>query len=271
MKRCPHCGNNLPDNAPVCNYCGAVWLQNDNTQYTPSNGARRNEATQISSPNGMPPNGPARFDFNGMPQPQPYRPQPPRDKSRVWLIALAIFLFLVVAALATFLLLGYSSKDTAKGQTGEDTSGYVDEKDDDSRDSSVPIVERKSPSDTKTGKAPVSTPSPKPAPAEKPPVANGYYNLSGVISHEENYYFNMQLNVAGNNVTGSYVVTNGANTTVRLSGRVDSSGKITLREYNHGRLTEYYFEGRFYGSTFSGKYKSTARRLMMNFTASPSY
>ena len=55
---------------------------------------------------------------------------------------------------------------------------------------------------------------------------------------------------------------------LRNRGTVDSSGKATIKEYKGGSPTGYYFEGYLNSSSFSGKYKTTSRPLVMNFYAS---
>ena len=95
------------------------------------------------------------------------------------------------------------------------------------------------------------------------------FNGSGNITYKNNiYYFQMSLGVSGNNVNGSYIVTNGDNVWVDLSGTVDDNGKAVVYEYKNGRSTSYYFDGYLNSSSFSGKYKTTSRNLVMDFYAS---
>ena len=107
-----------------------------------------------------------------------------------------------------------------------------------------------------------------PPPVVKNRVANGTYRLNGAIMHKQNYYIDMELHVKGNQVSGQYIVFNGENVYVRLSGTVDANGNMRLTEYKNGVATGYYFTGRFNQTTYSGKYKCTNRKLTMNFSAS---
>lgn len=102
----------------------------------------------------------------------------------------------------------------------------------------------------------------------KAKVANGNYRLSGAIVYKDNYYIDMQLNVNGSRVSGQYVVTNGENVYVTLSGSIDANGNMKLTEYKGGSATGYYFTGRFNQRNYSGKYRCTYRKLTMNFNAS---
>ncbi len=105
-------------------------------------------------------------------------------------------------------------------------------------------------------------------PAPIPKVANGSYRLSGAIVYKDTYYIDMMLNVNGSRVSGQYVVTNGENVYVTLSGSIDSNGNMKLTEYKGGSATGYYFTGRFNQRNYSGKYRCTYRKLTMNFNAS---
>ena len=99
-------------------------------------------------------------------------------------------------------------------------------------------------------------------------VANGTYYLTGVITHKQNYYFDMEVNVSGNQATGQYIVRNGENVYVTLSGTIDSKGNMKLTEYKNGQPTGYYFTGQFNQAVYSGTYRCTTRKLTMKFTAS---
>ena len=78
----------------------------------------------------------------------------------------------------------------------------------------------------------------------------------------------MEVYVKGNQAKGRYIVYNGENVYVNLSGTIDANGNMRLTEYKNGVATGYYFTGRFNQNTYSGKYKSTNRKLTMNFSAS---
>ena len=102
-------------------------------------------------------------------------------------------------------------------------------------------------------------------------VTESYYNFSGSgrITYKSNvYYFDMNLNVNGNRVDGRYIVTNGNNVWVDLSGTVNDNGKAVVYEYENGSSTGYYFDGYLNSSSFSGKYKTTQRNIIMDFYAS---
>lgn len=99
-------------------------------------------------------------------------------------------------------------------------------------------------------------------------VANGTYYLSGAITHKQTYYIDMEVNVSGNQATGRYIVRNGENVFVTLSGTIDSKGNMKLTEYKSGQPTGYYFTGQFNQAVYSGTYRCTTRKLTMKFSAS---
>lgn len=104
-----------------------------------------------------------------------------------------------------------------------------------------------------------------PAPVE---ITN-YYNYQGTITYKSDaYYFQMNLEITGTRVKGDYIVTNGDNVRVSLSGTVDNNGNALIKEYKNGRYTGYYFQGYLSVSSFSGKYNASSRRLSMDFYAS---
>ena len=126
--------------------------------------------------------------------------------------------------------------------------------------------------------APTSTPVPAPREEETRPsaapvpikhkVANGSYSMDGVITHKQKYFFDMDLKVNDSEVTGRYIVTNGENIYVTLTGSIDTNGNMKLIEYKNGKPTGYYFTGKFDGSVYSGTYRSSTRKLTMDFSAS---
>ena len=99
-------------------------------------------------------------------------------------------------------------------------------------------------------------------------VADGTYYLSGAITHKQNYYIEMEVKVKDSEATGRYIVTNGENIYVTLSGSIDTDGNMKLTEYKNGQPTGYYFTGRFDESLYTGTYRCTNRKLVMNFSAS---
>lgn len=108
-----------------------------------------------------------------------------------------------------------------------------------------------------------------PAPAVRSKaVADGTYYLSGAITHKQNYYIEMEVKVRDSEATGRYIVTNGENIYVTLSGSIDTDGNMRLTEYKNGKPTGYYFTGRFNESLYTGTYRSTNRKLVMDFSAS---
>ena len=96
-----------------------------------------------------------------------------------------------------------------------------------------------------------------------------FYGIGSITYKKKVYNFNMQLSVNGSNVIGRYIVTNGANEWVDLSGTVDNTGRALVYEYNNGTPTNYYFEGDLRSSFFVGEYKSTSSKLVMDFHAFP--
>ena len=124
--------------------------------------------------------------------------------------------------------------------------------------------EEPTPAPTPTKQDEIVTP-----PAPKNKVADGTYRLNGSITYKANvYYFNMEIYVNGNKVTGSHIVNNGENIPVNLSGSIDANGNMQLTEYKGGSKTGYYFTGNFNQVTYSGKYLCTYRNLPMRFSAS---
>ena len=63
-------------------------------------------------------------------------------------------------------------------------------------------------------------------------------------------------------------MTNGENIYVTLTGSIDTNGNMKLIEYKNGKPTGYYFTGKFDGSVYSGTYRSSTRKLTMDFSAS---
>lgn len=243
--RCNKCGNFVADNTRLCPYCGNPIAP-------------------------MPP--------QPQPQHQP-QPQPQNNSSNTTLLVIIILLLaLIIGVLAWFLwgdkLLG--SKEEPEQELVTPTTGTAAE---DVETATIAVAEDAA--ETPAAPAPaaeVAPPAPAvqqaPAPVAPPPpvvrnrVANGTYRLNGAIMHKQNYYIDMELHVKGNQVSGQYIVYNGENVYVRLSGTVDANGNMRLTEYKNGVATGYYFTGTFNQATYAGKYKCTNRKLTMNFSAS---
>ena len=208
--------------------------------------------------------------------PPSYPPQMPSGKNgsnKKLLFILLAALLLIGGGVGAFFLLkdkgdSTESKTTHEVITGNDTNN--DETNDFKDDFGEKDAESEKyiePEPKKEGTKEAEPVTPPATPAE----TTNYYNFSGNITYKSNiYYFNMNLSVTGNRVNGDYIVTNGENVWVTLSGTVDSSGKATIKEYKGGSPTGYYFEGYLNSSSFSGKYITTSRTrpLVMDFYAS---
>lgn len=244
----------------------------DATQYQGGNGEATqyqdvNEETQRTYNNQNTPS-------QGGAYPPSYPPQMPPKKNgsnkKMLFILLAALLLIGGGVGALFLLKdkgdSTESKTTHEVITGNDT--YNDETSDFKDDDGGKIAESEKdiePEPKKDGTKEAEPVTPPAPPAE----TTNYYNFSGNITYKSDVYnFNMNLSVTGNRVNGDYIVTNGENVWVTLSGTMDSSGKATIKEYKGGSPTGYYFEGYLNSSSFSGKYKTTSRPLVMNFYAS---
>ena len=94
------------------------------------------------------------------------------------------------------------------------------------------------------------------------------FHLVGTITNNDNCYdFIMDLECVNNNVSGRYIVPNGYNEYVQLTGNIDNEGNIELREYNNNSITDYYFKGLFNNERITGKYINRRSGLTMTFFA----
>lgn len=246
-KRCPYCGEEIKAEAIKCKYCGE-WLQNNNeaTQLSSGTPAMQDEATSL-----------------GIASPPQAPPPPQSDGNLKYKIILGVSLLVAIAALAAYFLLGNPKTASTENHEVVDSRGYSSTRDDEKE-----VVRDEKKSEKEEEEHTVVAPVEKRKEVTPAPPATIRHNLAGAITHKSNYYFKMQIDITGSSVTGQYIVTNGENVWVNLSGSKDSSGKITLREYKSGTPTSYYFEGYLSGGTFSGKYKTTSRKLVMDFSAS---
>ena len=239
--RCNKCGNFVADNTRFCPYCGNPIAP-------------------------MP----------RQPQPQP-QPQPQNNSSNTTLLVIIILLLALIIGVLAWFLWGeklFGGKEEPEQELVTPTTSTATE---DVEAATIAVAEDVT--ETPEAPAPVAEAAP-PAPAVQevpapvaPPVvrnrvANGTYRLNGAIMHKQNYYIDMELHVKGNQVSGQYIVYNGENVYVRLSGTVDANGNMRLTEYKNGAATGYYFTGTFNQATYAGKYKCTNRKLTMNFSAS---
>ncbi len=236
--RCNKCGNFVADNTRFCPYCG----------------------NPIAS---MPP----------QPQPQPHN----NSRSNTPLLIIIILLLALIIGVLAWFLWGnklFGDKEEPEQELVTPTTGTATEDVE-----AATIAAAEDAAETPVAPAPQAEVAP-PAPAVQeaptsvaPPVvrnrvADGTYRLNGTIMHKQNYYIDMELHVKGNQVSGQYIVFNGENVYVRLSGTVDANGNMRLTEYKNGVATGYYFTGTFNQATYAGKYKCTDRKLTMNFSAS---
>lgn len=94
------------------------------------------------------------------------------------------------------------------------------------------------------------------------------FHLVGTITNNDNSYdFIMDLECENNNVTGRYIVPNGYNEYVQLTGNIDNEGNIELREYYNNSMTDYYFKGHLDNKRITGKYINRRSGLTMTFFA----
>lgn len=281
-KKCPYCGKELPMPTRQCVYCGQMQPDSDATQLQ----SGYNDATQFQEPSTM------------------YGPPPistisgKKSKMKYLLILLAALLLIGGGVAAYFL---FFDKDGSSRSRSHEVISSDDEDDDESDDRDAKKGKKKAKKKKKVKEDWDDLDAQKDPPAQRveqdekvedvkaaepvkaaeqvkavepvkdpaPPVETKYYNYTGNITYKSNVYsFRMNLTVDGNRVNGGYVVTNGENVWVTLSGTVDSNGKAIIREYKGGSPTTYYFDGYLNGSSFSGKYKTTSRPLVMNFYAS---
>ena len=177
-------------------------------------------------------------------------------------------LLLVIVGLLTLLVLGFAfilwnnmSKDSEE-EVSDDTEMWGE-----SSNASAAASEGNAPKEAAQGEKKETVPV-QAKQVAKNLVADGTYRLQGTIMHKQNYYFDMELHVKNNQVTGKYIVQNGENVYVTLSGSIDSKGNMSLTEYKGGSATGYYFTGRFNQANYSGKYRCTYRKLTMSFNAS---
>lgn len=239
--RCNKCGNFVADNTPYCPYCG-----------------------------------------------NPIKAVPPQPKNNNnMLLAIIILLLSLIIGMMVWLLWGDKIVDKIRGK--EKTWQEIVEHNNVVRDAEsaedVEDAEADAPgavadADVSATAVPavpaiaeeVATPATvepvAPPPVVRNKVANGTYRLNGAIMHKQNYYIDMEVYVKGNQAKGRYIVYNGENVYVSLSGTIDANGNMRLTEYKNGVATGYYFTGRFNQTTYSGKYKCTNRKLTMNFSAS---
>ena len=236
--KCPGCGNMVSNMASNCPKCGCPV---SNTGYQNTN----DDTRLIPQDNGT------HVPYNNAPQEK-------KGNSNIWLYAVIALLSLALVGAGAYIFL---NKD--KGQGGSTTNTEV--KNDDSDASVVTFKDEPQSPQASTQR---ERQSPEASPAKSNKVADGTYYLSGDITHKQNYYFNMEVKVRGNQARGQYIVTNGENVYVTLSGNIDADGNMKLTEYKNGQPTGYYFTGRFDESIYTGTYRCTNRKLVMNFTAS---
>ena len=183
---------------------------------------------------------------------------PQKSNSNLWIYALLAFLLTVLLGGGAYWLFNHTGKKAGDNAPKTEVTNNAPS-------SSVTSVKQES--STTTSVKPETKPADAPQ-VVRNKVANGTYNLSGVIMHKQNYYFDMEVNVKGNQATGEYIVRNGENVNVTLSGSIGANGDMKLTEYKNGQPTGYYFTGCFNEATYSGTYRCTTRKLTMNFTAS---
>lgn len=185
-------------------------------------------------------------------------PFPQKSNSNIWIYAVIAFLLTVLLGGGAYLAFNRAGGDewnntpTSKVTSDGPAASTTSVKQESSTSSSV-----------KQRTEPAAAPR-----VARNKVANGIYNLSGVITHKQNYYFDMEVNVKGNQANGRYIVHNGENVYVTLSGSIGADGDMKLTEYKNGQPTGYYFTGRFNEATYSGTYRRTNHKLTMNFSAS---
>lgn len=101
---------------------------------------------------------------------------------------------------------------------------------------------------------------------EAMPTWDGDYRFTGIINNQ--WHFDMWLNIEGSHVWGQYLVHEGDNGYVALDGTIDTDGSIRMDEhYPDGGATGYYFQGTFSSERITGKYLSTQRSINMDFYA----
>lgn len=259
-KKCPYCGTEMPMAARQCMYCGQMQPDNESTQYQGGD----SDATQYQG--GV--NDATQYQGRTYPPPMP----PVKNGSnKTLLIALLAALLLVGIGVGAYFL--FKDKGDSEGSevtheviTGTDTKSDAGENHKGREIIDEEIEPRKDIPPVEEPAKEITEPVTPPAPSAE---TTKYYNYTGSITYKSNiYYFQMNLTVKGNNVNGDYIVTNGDNVWVTLSGTVDNSGKAIIREYKGGSPTGYYFDGYLNSSSFSGKYKTTSRPLVMDFYAS---
>ena len=237
--RCNKCGNFVADNTPFCPYCG-----------------------------------------------NPIRAIPPQPKNNNnVLLAIIILLLSLIVGMMVWMFWGDKIVGKVRGKEKPREEMVAPAKDagdaEDIRDAEADVPGAEADADVSSTAAPAApavaeevaapaavAPVAPPPPVVRNKVANGTYRLNGAIMHKQNYYIDMEVYVKGNQAKGRYIVYNGENVYVNLSGTIDANGNMRLTEYKNGVATGYYFTGRFNQNTYSGKYKSTNRKLTMNFSAS---
>lgn len=231
--KCPACGTIISDKASICPKCG--YQMSYSTHQNDGNGSAPSSVSNSRNSN-----------------------------SNQWLYAIIAFLatLLVVGGIAFFF---YHKSVEEKEDVRSQQTELVNE--DNLAGSEAPDrSEPQSPAEQSSRHEEPSRPAS--APVVENTVDDGVYYMSGVITHKQNYYFDMKVKVRGKQATGEYIVRNGENVYVTLSGSIDADGNMKLTEYKDGKPTGYYFTGRFNESVYSGTYRCTTRKLTMNFTAS---
>lgn len=230
--KCPECGNMISSMANICPRCGCPIGNARKQQYGGDERTVENhEHTRVI-----------------------YKK---KDDSNKWLYAvIALLASIILGGGAYYFLNKNKDKDTPTTEVAKDTPA-------DTTATSRQEEPATAPAPTEQA-ATVTTPPP----VKRNKVANGNYRLNGSITYKETYYFDMEIQVNGNKVTGWYIVHNGENIPVNLSGSIDANGNMKLKEYKGGSTTGYYFTGNFNQARYSGKYLCTFRNLPMRFSAS---
>ena len=253
--KCPECGNMISDKAAHCPRCGCP-VGNAGVQQDASDARARYED-----------NDRTRIIYEK------------RSNTNKWLYAAIALLALALLGGGTYFFMNKNKgNDTSVENYTEDVPATTTV--DIEKDSPAPApIEQQVPTTTPapaTKETPATTSSPvereEPAtvvtPVQRNKVSNGFYRLNGSITYKETYFVDMEVNVNGNKATGRYIVHNGENMYVNLSGSIDANGNMKLTEYKGGQPTGYYFTGKFNQVTYSGKYLCTYKNLPMRFSVS---
>ena len=241
--KCPSCGNTISDQASNCPRCGYPI---NNFGYQNRNDEHPRILRQDSD---------MRTSYHVQDK--------KKSNSNIWLYAVITLLSVALLSMGAFIFMNKEKMNNGQGDSTPMAKVVSDV-----AHASPASAKNKPKSHISKTSAKQELPLAETPTARSSKVSDGTYYLNGAITHKQTYYIDMEVKVRGNQATGRYIVINGENIYVTLSGTIDANGNMKLTEYKSGQPTGYYFTGRFNESIYTGTYNRTNSKLTMDFSVS---